>query len=114
MPRRRIKRLELPRNPLLADIPALDAWIAVQVSAGVSPAEMFSKVLPSAAQLQELEAERTRVDNEAATAKRLARNAALEDPAKRAHALRRFQRRLRKWDRQREAKNISKIIPTLS
>lgn len=106
MPRRRIKRLDPPRireklpgkyvrNPILDNPEALRAWQAEQDSLGVPFIEQMAKLLPSVQDEQAAKAERIRQANEAATAKRLARIAAQNDPDKRERERQRFQARLR-------------------
>lgn len=105
MPRRRIKRLssprsrgnypELPRHPLLSDDKGLDEFVMQSLAAGVAPVEILSQLLPSVEDQRRWEAERHRADRDAATAKRMARKAALDDPVKREAERQRFQAKLR-------------------
>lgn len=95
MPRRRIKRFFTPRNPILDDPEALKTWQAEQDAKGVPFIEQMAMLLPSIKDEQEAKAARIKADNEAATAKRLARIAAQNDPDKRERERQRFQAKLR-------------------
>lgn len=105
MPRRRVKRFfDLPRNPLFSNPAALEAWQAEQDALGVPLIVQMAKILPSIADQQAAKAERIRQDNEAATAKRMVRITAQNDPEKRERERQRFQAKLRMWEAKRKAK----------
>jgi succinate dehydrogenase/fumarate reductase flavoprotein subunit len=93
-----------PNNPLKDQIPQLDDFIARGLAAGLSVPELMAQVLPSTAQEQKAKAERIRADNERKTAKRLARIAAQNDPAKLEIARAKFQKRMRETARRKAAR----------
>lgn len=95
MPRRRIKRLELPRNPVFNSVSSVDAFLDAGFAAGKTLVQMMAEVLPSIEQEREWEAARIKEDNERKTAKRLARQAALDDPEKRERERVSYQKKIR-------------------
>jgi hypothetical protein len=92
------------RGPLRKQIPELDAFIAQSLAAGVSVPEMMAQVLPSIQQEREWKAQADRERNAALAAKRDARIAAQNDPEKIEAGRKAFQKRMRRWDRQRKAR----------
>lgn len=84
-----------PRNPILDNPAALDAYLDAGFAAGKPLIVLMSELLPSIDDERRWKAERIKADNEAATAKRLARIAAQNDPDKRERERQRFQAKLR-------------------
>lgn len=92
------------RGPLKDHIPELDAFLAAGFAAGVPLIVMMSQVLPSIDDDRAAKAARIKEENERATAKRMARIAAQNDPEKRERERVSFQKRMKETARKKAAR----------
>lgn len=83
------------RGRLKDQIPELDAFIAAGLAAGMTPMQLMAEVLPPPSAAEDARRAGIRERNERMNAKRLARQAALDDPEKRERERVSYQKKIR-------------------